>query len=108
MVMKFQEWITGKYIKWRGDAIGHERSISDFAKYIGASQQVVSGWMNGSTPNRQQTIAKLATKYPDVYEALGLPTPEVTPPEVARIVRRMDEDQIGKLVDYGNKLLGEQ
>ena len=105
--MEFQDWITAKYIKWRGDAIGHERSISDFAKLIGVSQQVVSGWMNGSIPNRQQTIAKVAAKYPDVYEVLGLPPPEGMPPAVTKIVRQLNDDQIGKLVDYGNKLLGE-
>ena len=73
--VEFKDWIVKKYVEWRGDAIGNDRSITDYAKFIGVSQPVMSGWMTGIKPNREQSISKLADKYPDVYSILGLPSP---------------------------------
>ena len=28
--MEFKDWITKKYLDWRGDAIGRDRSIKNF------------------------------------------------------------------------------
>jgi hypothetical protein len=74
--MTFSEWITDKYVKWRGNATGHDRTISDFAEWIGVSQPLMSSWMkqNGKIPRSQPTINKLVNRLGfEVYDILGLP-----------------------------------
>lgn len=44
--MEFKDWITKKYLDWRGDAIGRDRSIKKFSDFIGVSQPLMSRWMN--------------------------------------------------------------
>jgi hypothetical protein len=94
--MEFSEWITKKYIQWRGDAIrGH--AISNFAAYIGVPQSVLSSWMqpNGKQPTSRKSINRLVNCFgEEVYEILGLPTPgeenliSVLPPQRAESLRR--------------------
>ena len=72
VVVDFKEFINDKYVVWRGKG---RASISEFARYIGVSQQVLNRWINdGYTPSARY-LPKLAEKFPDVYEVLGLPTP---------------------------------
>jgi len=75
--MDFSDWITGKYIQWRGPKIGAESTISAYARYIGVSQQVMSDWMkkDGKIPRSTAHINILAKHYPDVYGILGLEPP---------------------------------
>lgn len=71
----FKEWINRVFLDFRGDT---RLSVSDFARHIGISQQVMNGWLNyGSIPSAKY-LSRLANIYPEVYEILGLPTPEVT------------------------------
>lgn len=75
LIMEFSEWITRKYILWRGDTIGREGSVSEYAAYLGVAQQLVSEWMQkgGSRPAKQTSIAKLADKYGvEVFDVLGI------------------------------------
>jgi len=73
--MESSDWITQKYIEWRGDAIGREKTITEYAEdYIGVSQEVMYGWMkkDGSKPRKSEHIKKLFDKYGyEVYEVLG-------------------------------------
>lgn len=96
--MEFWEWITQKYVEWRGNAVGNQRSITEFAEFIGVSQQVMSGWMkkSGNKPRGQQSIVKLVRAFGgEVYDVLGLPRPsageeidfEKFPPQLARDLR---------------------
>ena len=74
IVMRFDEWITAKYVEWRGNAIGRERTITDFAEYIGVSQSLMSQWMtpNGKIPRSFTTISKLVARFGDeVDDVLG-------------------------------------
>ena len=73
-VVDFSEWINKKYAEWRGES---RNSVVNFAEYVGVSQQVMSFWLNGRNkkPPSPQSIAKLADKFPDVYEVVGLPQP---------------------------------
>jgi SOS-response transcriptional repressor LexA len=74
--MEFSEWLTRKYIDWRGDAIGHERTVNDFAAWIGVSQPLVSQHMKkgGKIPENHKTIKKYVDRFgPEVYDILGLP-----------------------------------
>ena len=87
--MEFSDWITEKYINWRGRAVGNERSITDFADHIGVSQQTLSSWMKqgGKVPRALTSIRKLADVFGfETYDVLGLPRPDATfedlPPEM--------------------------
>jgi hypothetical protein len=77
--MKFNDWITKKYIEWRGDAVGNARTITDFSEWIGVSQSVMSYWMkrDGKIPRTQKLISKIAERYPEVYDVLGLTPPSL-------------------------------
>jgi predicted DNA-binding protein YlxM (UPF0122 family) len=82
-MLEFWEWITKKYVDYRGDAIGQDRSITEFANWVGVSQQTMSGWMKkgGKLPRSQKSITNLVKKFgPEVYDVLGLPMPEASFP----------------------------
>lgn len=72
-VVEFKDWLNGKFVEWRGNT---RATLSDFAEYIGVSQQVMNNWINqGALPSSARTLPKLARRYPEVYEVLGLPAP---------------------------------
>ena len=73
-VVDFSEWINRKFLEWRGNS---RLGVTDFAEYIGVSQPLMSNWLNGinKRPPAASNIAKLADKFPDVYEVVGLPQP---------------------------------
>ena len=73
MYMEFSEWITERYLEWRGKSIGNEKSISQFAEeYIGVSQPLMIQWMQGTKKPGTRTIPKIADRYPEIYKVLGL------------------------------------
>jgi hypothetical protein len=77
-LVDFSDWITGKYIEWRGNKI-KDISIAEFARLFGASQPVVSDWMKkgGRIPRNKKYINALIEKYGlEAYIALGLTTPD--------------------------------
>ncbi len=77
----FSDWITQKYIEWRGNATGHKRTMREFAeKYVGVSQSLMVQWMKGAkSPRSYQTISKLAAKFGDeVYHVLEIQSPSVS------------------------------
>lgn len=58
--------------------MGNDRSITDFAEFVGVKQPVMSSWMKkgGKKPRNQQSIVKLVGAFgPEVYDVLGLPRP---------------------------------
>jgi transcriptional regulator with XRE-family HTH domain len=88
----FSKWLSQKYLDWRGDAYGRERSITEFAKYIGVDQSAMSAWMNGTrVPKHQETISKLTAKFGnEVLIQLGKePT---TLDEIIYMVEKFPED----------------
>jgi hypothetical protein len=77
--MEFSDWITNKYVEWRGNAIGNERTITDFAEMVGVSQSLMTQWMRpgGKKPRNQTTVTKLVSFFgAEVYDVLDLPRPE--------------------------------
>jgi len=89
--MKFNDCLNKKYVEWRGDAIGHERSQKEFAEWIGVSNSLLTFWLkpNGKIPKHKATIDKLVTKFgPEVYDWLGLARPDTIPlDQLPRTVR---------------------
>lgn len=76
--MEFSEWLTKKYIDWRGDAIGQEKSITKFAEMLGVTQSLMTQWLKkgGKVPTSQKYISALIRNYGvEVYDVLGLPRP---------------------------------
>lgn len=75
--MEFKDWITQKYREWRGDAVGRERNMTEYAEWLGVSQPSVSNWMSGTyKPEEQKSVDALANRYGiEVYEALGIDVP---------------------------------
>jgi len=76
--MDFSEWITKKYIDWRGNAIGQERSITKFADKLNVNHSLMTQWMKkgGKVPNSQKYISALIKEYGvEVYDVLGIPRP---------------------------------
>ena len=78
VVVEFSEWITDKYIQWRGKSIHNDKSIAKFAKMLGVSQQMMSEWMkpHGMIPKHKKNIDALIKVYGnEVYEVLHLEPP---------------------------------
>jgi len=76
--MEFSEWITNKFIEWRGNRIGRGSSVADFAAEFGANQPALSRWMHpGSKPPRSaKYISALYDRYGnEVLEVLGIDLP---------------------------------
>lgn len=77
--MEFSDWITKKYTAWRGNAFGHDRSVTGFAEWVGVSQPLMSHWMKkgGKIPSSKDSINKLVEKFGlEVYEVLGFICPK--------------------------------
>lgn len=77
--MEFSEWITQKFIEWRGSTVGHAGSVAEYARLFGATQSLMSQWMQrgGKTPNSYKYLNALSAMYgKEVYEVLGLQAPE--------------------------------
>jgi transcriptional regulator with XRE-family HTH domain len=92
--MNFHEWLNKKYVDWRGNAVGQERSITEFANMIGVSQSLMTQWMQqgGKKPRTQATINKLVSAFGvEVYEVLGFQPPDhllEIPPDLPPEVRQ--------------------
>jgi transcriptional regulator with XRE-family HTH domain len=103
----FSNWITQKFIDWRGDRHGRGSSVADFALLFGASQQLVSDWMRkgGKKPRAAKYINALAAVYGDeVYEVLGLRKPPddfAQFPEPLASHLRAASDEIESLLNSG-------
>lgn len=78
--MDFSEWITKKYLAYRGDAVGNDRSISEFAKILHVPQPLLSKWMkhkDPQVPRSQKYINALFKVYgKEVLDVLGIEEPE--------------------------------
>jgi hypothetical protein len=119
--MEWQEWIEKKYLEWRGNSYGHDRTQEDFADYIGVSQSLMNQWMRPKKgkktkkPTAQKTISRLVAKYGnEVYEVLGIPPPDdaeyqanlaAVPPEYKDLFEQDLKDFILKwLRDHGARI----
>lgn len=113
--MDFKEWITQKYREWRGDAVGRERSIKDFAKWVDVSQSLMSEWMSGKIiPTHQSSISKLVHRFGnEVYTVLRFEPPanlDIFPinpdlEECQRLLSKLDPDKLQKAKDYLKNLM---
>jgi hypothetical protein len=71
--VNFSEFITEKYVLWRGKETGNKKSISRYARdELGITPQLLSEWMNrGKVPTEEKYIKLLIEKFGDsVFEFL--------------------------------------
>lgn len=70
----FKEWINKKFIDWRGAKTGQEGSLAEFARMVGVSHQVMTGWIyRGVVPKSHRTIQKLILAFDgEVYDILDI------------------------------------
>ena len=69
----FTAWFNKKYVEFRGDS---RLTVTDFAKELDIPQPTVSVYLLGKGPPRdRKNLTKIAKKYPEVYEVLGMQGP---------------------------------
>jgi transcriptional regulator with XRE-family HTH domain len=73
-MMTFPEWITRKYLDWRGDVVTG-RSITKFAEYLGVSQSLMNNWMQGQRMPGRKSLMKIGRKYPEIIEIFEFAIP---------------------------------
>jgi transcriptional regulator with XRE-family HTH domain len=89
--MEFSKWLTLKFIDWQASQ-GVRKTISEFAKYLGVSQQTTSLWLNGNARPSGKNIGLLANKLGvEIYDVLEIPKPAMDP-EVERWVKLIKAD----------------
>jgi len=73
--VEFWEYLTKKYIEWRGDAIGRDKTQLQWAEEIGVPQPTLARWMQkgGPIPTDEKSIRKLANYFgPEIFVILGI------------------------------------
>ena len=106
--MKFSDWITHKYVEWRGNAIGREKSIKNFAEYVGVSQPLMSKWMkpDGSIPDSQETISKLIARFgSEVYDILNITPLDPIQAELDEIYNRLTPTERLEAIESARQIL---
>lgn len=99
IAVEFKDWITQKYVQWRGNAVGRERTVKDFAIWIGVSQPTMVQWMSGKKlPKSHQSMNGLVAKYgvADVFAALGMPIPDEE--DTYPLVEPVSQDEAVQLI----------
>lgn len=94
---RWHKWINRQYLDYRGLAIGRERTVTKFARYIGLTQPTMTNLMNKSVPKRAETIQKFVRIYgPEVYDVLGMEKPDLIDELEAQLKNssRMEKDRI--------------
>ncbi|MCD4751911.1 MAG: helix-turn-helix domain-containing protein [Anaerolineaceae bacterium] len=70
--MEFKTYINKKFLEYEHQC-GGRKTITEFAEFLGVSQQSLSNWMNGTNaPSRQKSVELLASIFgPEVYDVIG-------------------------------------
>lgn len=112
--MEFSDWITKKYIEWRGDSIGRDSTIKAYSASLKVAQSSLTEWMTGvSKPKHKSTIDKLVRRYGyEVYDALGIPRPEIElDPDIQALQEKylsIPPDQRQELIDLVDEFISQK
>jgi Helix-turn-helix. len=100
----FSDWITKKYLDWQAEA-GKRKTIEEFAAYIGVSRPLLNMWMNGDIPKPGTPNIKLLEKIfgPEIYDALGLPRPNVYLQKISEIFEKLSPEHQRKLAEEAER-----
>jgi transcriptional regulator with XRE-family HTH domain len=70
--MAFSEWATKQFVAWRGSAVTG-RTVAEYARYIGVSQQYMSELLSGRKAPGRKALRLFAEKYgSEAFEAAGV------------------------------------
>ena len=92
LMNNFSEWINKKFVEWQAKE-GRRKTIEEFAIYLGISRPLLNMWMNGNKKPGKANIDLLAEVFGnDVYDALGLPRPNIYKQKIDRLWDFLPED----------------
>lgn len=101
-IVTFRQFLELKFLEWQQES-GGRKTVLEFAKHLGVSQQSVSNWWNGDRVPEGANVQKLAKRLGlEVYDVLNLPRPDADlhyltrewdnlPPDVRRALREQAE-----------------
>jgi len=74
-MMEFKDYMNGKYVTWRDNAVGNEAGVAKFSRLIGFKHSTVNEWLSGRNIPSRPSIKKLAQieMFSDIYSVLELP-----------------------------------
>lgn len=74
--MDFRQFLEMKFLEWQKES-GGRKTVSEFAAYLGVSQQSVSNWWNNLRIPQGENVDKIAKKLGiEVYDILGIDRPD--------------------------------
>jgi len=104
--VEFANWLESKFLAWMGEA-GKRRTLSDFAKYLGVSQSLLSHWLNGRYLPERENVSKLAARLgPEVYELVGMLRPDPDAQCLMGIFGELDEERKKELLQCAKQIRG--
>jgi len=70
------EWLEKRFLDWQQQE-GKRKTVTEFAKSIGVSRDMLNQWMNGRMKPGNQNLEKLATVLgQEIYDVVGKPRPD--------------------------------
>jgi transcriptional regulator with XRE-family HTH domain len=103
---EFSKWLYTKYLEWQ-QHVGGRKTLTEFAAWLDIGNATVNQWINGQARPRPEFAFRLAQRLGlEVYQILGLPSPDPLLFEVQRNWSKFtDEDKalIGKLLEEQQK-----
>jgi len=105
---EFAAWLEGKFLSWMGET-GQRRTLTEFAKYLGVSQSLLSQWLNGRYIPDRENLGKLARCLgPEVYEMVGMLRPDPDAQRLMGIFGELDEKGKKDLLQCAEQIRGQK
>ncbi len=104
---EFSKWLECQYLEWQTSS-GHRQTVSEFAKWLGFKQSIVSLWMNGDRTPGQASADRLALKLGrEVYDLLGLEPADPRRVRISEIWQYLTDNQRDKIMQQVDHYLRE-
>jgi transcriptional regulator with XRE-family HTH domain len=106
--MKASEWLHQQFLKWE-QGRGRRSTVTEFARYLGITQQSLSSYMSGAYQPRGANLSKIAARLgPEIYDLVGTQRAPVDDPAVEELKKLVQGDPAAlKLVKKAGKLPAE-
>jgi transcriptional regulator with XRE-family HTH domain len=105
MAITFAEWLHKKFIQWEQER-GRRGTVTEFARYLGLSQQLLSSYMSGAYVPKGEKLGLIAEKLgAEAYDVMGLPRPGEVDDLAKWIIEQVQSDpRLREMVASINKL----
>jgi transcriptional regulator with XRE-family HTH domain len=106
--MKASEWLHQQFLKWE-QGRGRRSTVTEFARYLGITQQSLSSYMSGAYQPRGANLSKIAARLgPEIFDLVGTPRSPVDDPAMEELKKLLQGDPAAlKLVNKAGKLPAE-